>query len=95
LPPRTGSGRKRARNENGWSYIAHQYEKRLCMEKKALRDGISFEEVQQRENEKVQRLQKEYRRKSRNQNESLTVGNANVSDGTTTTDNREKLFSLT
>ena len=65
------------------------------MEKKALRDGISFEEVQQRENEKVQRLQTEYRRKSQNQNESLTVGNANVSDGTTTTDNREKLFSLT
>ena len=45
LPPRTGSGKKRTRNETGWGYIAHQYEKRLCIEKKARREGITLEEV--------------------------------------------------
>ena len=60
LQPRTVIGRKRTRNENGWNYIAHQFEKRQCLQKKAAKDGISFEEAQQRQNELDRQRQRTY-----------------------------------
>ena len=83
LQPRTNVGRKRSRNENGWNYIAHQYEKRLCMEKKAARDGVSFEEVREMENARERNRQKEYRRK-RNEDSTDAVHNPvpSINEGT-------------
>ena len=43
--------------------IAHQYEKRLCMENKAAKDGVTFEEAREMENARERNEQKEHRRK--------------------------------
>lgn len=44
LPAVTNKGRKRSRNENGWNYIAHQFEKQRAKRKRADAAGLTIEE---------------------------------------------------
>ena len=67
LQPRTAVGRKRTRNENGWNYVAHQFEMRQCLQKKAAKDGISFEQAEQRQHGLDRNRQRRYRRRKRSQ----------------------------
>ena len=62
LPSTTPVGRKRKRNENGWDYIARQYDAHTARQKRAEKTGLTIDDLlqqdQSQEREREQRNQK-------------------------------------
>jgi len=54
LPAVTNKGRKRSRNENGWNYIAHQFEKQRAKRKRADAAGLTLEEFDGQQSQEQQ-----------------------------------------
>jgi hypothetical protein len=63
FPSATPSNRARKRNENGWCYVAQQWEKLLSLRKKAERSNTSVEDLLKRSHEKERLHQKSIRAK--------------------------------
>lgn len=61
LPSSTPTNRSRTRDENGWHYIAQNWEKLLALRKRASESGISVEELLKADKEKERLRQKRYR----------------------------------
>ena len=49
LPLTTPVGRKRKRNENGWDYIARQYDAHIARQKRAEKSGLTVDELLQQD----------------------------------------------
>ena len=64
LPAKTPSNRARSRNENGWHYIATQWEKLSTLKKKAKNSGLSVNDVLKADAEKEKRRQKRKRERA-------------------------------
>ena len=58
LPPLTGAGRKRSRNENCWTYVGAKYEHREFIRKKAAKLNVTVEELEIREQLKEKERQR-------------------------------------
>ena len=58
LPETTPTNRSRTRNENGWCYIACQWEKLVALQKKAIGSGVSVDDLLRASNEKERQHQK-------------------------------------
>ena len=49
LPSTTPVGRKRKRNENGWDYIARQYDAHTARQKRAEKTGLTIDDLLQQD----------------------------------------------
>ena len=49
LPSTTPVGRKRKRNENGWDYIARQYDAHIARQKRAEKSELTVDELLQQD----------------------------------------------
>lgn len=66
LPENTPTNRRRSRDENGWCYIAQNWEKKLKLQKRACDSGMSIEELLKLDEQKEKLRQKRFREKKAN-----------------------------
>ena len=84
LPETTPTNRSRTRNENGWCYIACQWEKLVALQKKAIDSGVSVDDLLRASNEKERQRQKRKRDKDKAKKTAASQQGVGEDDGVTT-----------
>jgi len=81
LPSTTPVGRKRKRNENGWDYIARQYDAHIARQKRAEKSELTVDELLQQDQLRERERQRKNRVQRKQKKAEAAMGEDDLGEG--------------